>query len=186
MVEGHVVRRAEADVCVETGCFILWVEVWCEVKGFPHRATWSKYRKQMKAAAFVSTIKKSTVQMLWREIIYNGDICYYLFQWTEVSLPERNKMLLQWTWQEQNPFMKWVSKSFLKKWITGHFFIVIYYSNNEIIANESPVTVGVTCRYTCGTTLSNTTNDHGSVSKEYRKAAASFATLTGWGPIFYR
>lgn len=32
---------------------------------------------------------------------------------------------------------------------------------------------------TCGTSLSNTTNDHGSVSKEYRTAAASFATLTG-------
>ena len=39
MVEGHIVRRAEADVCVETGRLVLWVEVWREVKGFPHRAT---------------------------------------------------------------------------------------------------------------------------------------------------
>lgn len=40
IVVGHVRRCAEADVRVETGRPVLRVEVWREVKGFPHRATW--------------------------------------------------------------------------------------------------------------------------------------------------
>lgn len=40
VVVGHVIRRAEADVGVETGRRVLRVEVRREVKGFPHRAAW--------------------------------------------------------------------------------------------------------------------------------------------------
>lgn len=45
IVVGHIPRRAEADLCVHADGLVLWAEVWCEVKGFPHWATWRKRKK---------------------------------------------------------------------------------------------------------------------------------------------
>lgn len=36
LVEGDVARRTETDVSVETARGVLRVEIWSEVKGFPH------------------------------------------------------------------------------------------------------------------------------------------------------